>query len=145
MNAHPIKPSDSSRRNFMKAASTTAAGLTAVTAVSARSAENTAGSNERLRIGVIGAGQRGFGSHIKAIVNLRKIGSPTINLTRNHSLFSQRPVSRRHAPADIATPFSGKLSIYSRANATTFQAAPWCLAEAVTLETQCMAATQRTG
>ncbi len=65
-------PSDSlSRRVFLKtgAAAGTAAGLWASTAPA-----EAVGANERLRIGVIGAGNRGFNTLTKTLVRLRAAG-----------------------------------------------------------------------
>ncbi len=66
MNQHDV-----SRREFIKTttAQTAAAGMLAATA-SAR----TKGANERLRIGIIGPGRRGYGTHLKTLVKLRNLG-----------------------------------------------------------------------
>ncbi len=62
-----------SRRNFVKG---TTAGVAASVATlkNAASSVRAAGSNERLRIGVIGAGNRGFNALTKRLVGLRKKG-----------------------------------------------------------------------
>lgn len=62
---------DFSRRDFMK---NTATGAATTGLLTATSAARTAGANHRLRIGIIGPGRRGFGTHIKKLVNLRKLG-----------------------------------------------------------------------
>jgi predicted dehydrogenase len=33
------------------------------------------GANERLRVGIIGLGRRGFGTHVKTLAKLRKLGT----------------------------------------------------------------------
>ena len=57
-----------SRRGFMQ---TAAVGTTALVTAPARAA----GANGRLRIGLIGTGRRGFGTHVKSLVALHKLGS----------------------------------------------------------------------
>lgn len=61
-----------SRRTFLEA-SATAAGA-AVAGATARA--STAGANDRIRIGFIGPGGRGFGAHVKTLARLRKEGVP---------------------------------------------------------------------
>jgi len=61
------------RRDFLK----TSAGVAAASSLanmSAVSADAVAGSNERLRIGFIGPGGRGFGAHVKSLCELHKSG-----------------------------------------------------------------------
>jgi predicted dehydrogenase len=60
-----------SRRDFLKTATatTTAAGALAAPALS-----RAAGANDRLRIGFIGPGGRGFGAHVKTLCKLREAG-----------------------------------------------------------------------
>ena len=60
------------RRNFLKTSATVAA-LGAST-LSAQSASAAAGSNERMRIGFIGPGGRGFGAHVKSLCELHAAG-----------------------------------------------------------------------
>jgi len=60
--------SDFNRRSFLKTSGTAAAAMTALSAVQA------AGANERIRIGFIGVGGRGFGAHVKNLTKLRKDG-----------------------------------------------------------------------
>ena len=57
------------RRSFLKKTATVAA-----VSLSARSARAAAGSNEKLRIGFIGPGGRGFGAHVKSLCELQKAG-----------------------------------------------------------------------
>ncbi|MCA8986211.1 MAG: Gfo/Idh/MocA family oxidoreductase [Planctomycetaceae bacterium] len=63
--------SNFSRRDFVKA--TTSAGV-AASMMTAASQARAAGASERLRIGVIGAGNRGFNTLTKKLVELRKLG-----------------------------------------------------------------------
>jgi predicted dehydrogenase len=60
-----------SRRRFMQSAT----GATAASVLSAERAARAMANNERLRIGMIGPGQRGFGAHLKTLARLRKMGS----------------------------------------------------------------------
>ena len=61
---------DSNRRGFIKTgAGAAAAGLTS--AAAARAADGAAG---RLRIGIVGPGRRGFGTHLKSLAKLRRLG-----------------------------------------------------------------------
>lgn len=60
-----------SRRTFLK---TSAAAATAATTLTARQASAVQGSNERLRIGFIGPGGRGFGAHVKSLCKLHNEG-----------------------------------------------------------------------
>src|SRR5690348_16179984 len=53
-----------SRRVFMATAGATA------TALSARSYGRTLGANDRIRIGFIGPGRRGFGAHVHTLARL---------------------------------------------------------------------------
>ncbi|MCP4784459.1 MAG: Gfo/Idh/MocA family oxidoreductase [Fuerstiella sp.] len=62
--------SDVSRRHFIKTSVGTAAASTA-----AASYARITGANERLRLGFIGTGRRGFGTHVKSLTALRKTGS----------------------------------------------------------------------
>ena len=65
-----------SRRGFMKS---TAAGTAAVASVAgvigAPAPARAYGANERIRIGFIGPGGRGFGSHVKTLAKLRAAGA----------------------------------------------------------------------
>ena len=58
--------SDVSRRGFLKTTGTVAA-ATAVASLAAPAPARAKGSNERLRIGFIGPGGRGFGAHVKTL------------------------------------------------------------------------------
>ncbi len=61
------------RRDFIKHSATAAAAASAI-GLSARRAEAVQGSNERLRIGFIGPGGRGFGAHVKSLCKLHEAG-----------------------------------------------------------------------
>ena len=63
----------SSRRGFIKQSASAAAAV-AVVGLSARHADAVAGSNERMRIGFIGPGGRGFKAHVKSLCELRASG-----------------------------------------------------------------------
>ena len=65
--------SGTDRRSFLKKTATVAAVASSV-ALSARSAQAAAGANEKLRIGFIGPGGRGFGAHVKTLCELQKAG-----------------------------------------------------------------------
>ncbi len=58
------------RRDFLNH---TTAGVTAAGVLTA-TAGQAAGANDRLRIGIIGPGRRGFGTHLKSLAKLRKLG-----------------------------------------------------------------------
>ncbi len=66
-----MSETDRSRRQFLKTA-TSAAAVTSTLAAPAPS--RAAGANERLRIGFIGTGRRGFGTHVKSLVKLHGLG-----------------------------------------------------------------------
>ncbi|MDG1893939.1 MAG: Gfo/Idh/MocA family oxidoreductase [Fuerstiella sp.] len=85
--------SDVSRRHFIKTSVSTAAASS-----SAASHGRIAGANERLRIGFIGTGRRGFGTHVKSLTSLRKTGS-NIDLVGVCDVFS---VHRQQAVDHIA-------------------------------------------
>lgn len=63
----------SSRRNFIKQSATVAGAASAV-GVAASRAQAVAGANERMRIGFIGPGGRGFGAHVKSLCTLHGDG-----------------------------------------------------------------------
>lgn len=62
-----------SRRQFLRTSAGAAAAATVV-GLSAKSSQAAAGSNERLRIGFIGPGGRGFGAHVKSLCELHAEG-----------------------------------------------------------------------
>ncbi len=65
-----------SRRDFMKTTATGAATVGAVASLLPGPATvRAAGTNDRLRIGIIGPGRRGFGTHVKTLAKLRQQGS----------------------------------------------------------------------
>ncbi|TWT83306.1 1,5-anhydro-D-fructose reductase [Planctomycetes bacterium CA13] len=61
------------RRNFLKT-TTTATAAASFVCLSAKQAQAASGSNERLRIGFIGPGGRGFGAHVRTLCKLRADG-----------------------------------------------------------------------
>ena len=62
-----------SRRDFLKSSAKVTAAASMV-GLSAQRAKAAAGSNERLRIGFIGPGGRGFGAHVKKLCDLHGEG-----------------------------------------------------------------------
>lgn len=62
---------DVSRRNFIK---TAAVGAAAAGVIAAPAPARALGANERIRIGFIGPGGRGFGAHVKTLARLHKEG-----------------------------------------------------------------------
>jgi predicted dehydrogenase len=60
-----------SRRGFIRATTAGTAATVLATPLSTRAL----GANDRLRIGMIGPGQRGFGAHVKTLTRLRKMGA----------------------------------------------------------------------
>jgi predicted dehydrogenase len=64
------------RRDFIQnSAVATAAGAQLVSSLAAPAAARADKANDRLRIGLIGTGRRGFGSHVKSLVALREEGA----------------------------------------------------------------------
>lgn len=61
-----------SRRDFIK---TAAAGAAVAGAIAAPAPARALGAGDRLRVGFIGPGGRGFGAHVKSLANLRKDGA----------------------------------------------------------------------
>ncbi len=64
-----------SRRDFIKSTATSSAVGAAGGLLSASASAHVAGANERLRIGIIGPGRRGFGTHVKTLAKLRNLGT----------------------------------------------------------------------
>ncbi len=62
-----------SRRSFIKQSATAAATVSAASLPASR-VQAAAGSNERMRIGFIGPGGRGFGAHVKTLCELHAAG-----------------------------------------------------------------------
>src|SRR6056297_2684746 len=72
MNRSPdLSPND--RRNFLKRSTLAASAVAATTAASVRTVR-AADKTERMRIGFIGPGGRGFGAHVKTLCNLHNEG-----------------------------------------------------------------------
>ncbi len=65
---------DVDRRSFLKTSGATAIAGSGIVAAGAKTV-SAAGSNERLRIGFIGPGGRGFGAHVKSLAKLRNDGA----------------------------------------------------------------------
>ncbi|MGB7324631.1 MAG: Gfo/Idh/MocA family oxidoreductase, partial [Rubripirellula sp.] len=61
------------RRDFLRQ-SASAAATASVVGLTAQRAQAAAGSNERMRIGFIGPGGRGFGAHVKSLCELHTAG-----------------------------------------------------------------------
>jgi predicted dehydrogenase len=75
INAEQTTRADVSRRDFLKTSATTAAVAAAATAVATSpTAARAGGASERIRLGFIGPGGRGFGAHMKTLAKLRKDG-----------------------------------------------------------------------
>jgi predicted dehydrogenase len=78
-------------------------------ALAARRAVGAAvGANERLRIGFIGPGRRGFAAHVKTLAMLRKKGAP-IELAAVNDVYE---IHRQRAAAFIAAETGAKPAIY---------------------------------
>ena len=65
--------SDTSRRQFLKTSGAVAAAAGSI-GIAAKNAKAASGSNDRIRIGFIGPGGRGFGAHVKKLCALHKDG-----------------------------------------------------------------------
>jgi predicted dehydrogenase len=63
-----------SRRDFLNVSAAAAAGTAATLAAPAAAAA--VGANDRIRVGFIGPGGRGFGAHVKSLAKLRSAGAP---------------------------------------------------------------------
>jgi predicted dehydrogenase len=71
-----MEPSHATRRDFLKTTAVGAAAATAASAVFSAPAPAWAlDANERIRIGFIGPGGRGFGAHVETLTKLRKDGA----------------------------------------------------------------------
>ncbi|MDP6058426.1 MAG: Gfo/Idh/MocA family oxidoreductase, partial [Pirellulaceae bacterium] len=67
--------SNVSRREFIKTTATGSAVGTVAGLLSAPARARAVGANERIRVGVIGPGRRGFGTHVKTLAKIRKLGA----------------------------------------------------------------------
>ncbi len=83
-----MNPNNVDRRDFLKvtAAGTAAAGAAAAI-FGATAPTRALGANERLRIGFIGPGGRGFGAHVKTLAKLQKAGEK-IDLVAVNDVYS---------------------------------------------------------
>lgn len=73
-NESPTPSSTATRRDFLRTSATSVSVLAASTAVS--ESAKAAGPNEKIRIGFIGTGSRGFGAHVKRLTKLQVEGEP---------------------------------------------------------------------
>ena len=71
----PDHPTTTTRREFVKMTAAAAMASAAATTTSTPSSARAAGSNQRLRIGIIGPGGRGFGVLVKSLVKMRNEGA----------------------------------------------------------------------
>ena len=71
----PDHPTTTTRREFVKMTAAAAVASAAATTTSNPSSARAAGSNQRLRIGIIGPGGRGFGVLVKSLVKMRNEGA----------------------------------------------------------------------
>ncbi|MCP4512206.1 MAG: twin-arginine translocation signal domain-containing protein, partial [Fuerstiella sp.] len=67
--------STASRRQFIKRAATTVGAVAAVTVADTQDAP-AAAPTDKIRIGFIGPGSRGFGAHVKRLTKLQLEGEP---------------------------------------------------------------------
>lgn len=74
-----------SRRTFLKQSAAATVAASQLAAIAPASAYQ---SNERIRIGVIGPGRRGFGSHVKTLIKLRKEHGANIDITAVNDVYS---------------------------------------------------------
>ena len=71
-----MEQSQVNRRDFLKTSGTAAVATTAAASLlNAPASAKAAGSNDRIRIGFIGPGGRGFGAHVKTLAKLHKEGA----------------------------------------------------------------------
>lgn len=76
------------RRDFLKTTGTTAVATSAVASlITAPAPARAEGSNEKIKIGFIGPGGRGFGAHVKTLARLVKEGA-NIELTAVNDVYS---------------------------------------------------------
>ncbi|MEZ6087358.1 MAG: twin-arginine translocation signal domain-containing protein [Pirellulaceae bacterium] len=83
-----MEQKQSSRRGFMKTSAATAAIVSSVGGQ--LTPARAAGSNQRLRIGFIGPGGRGFGAHVKKLCQLHQEGA-NIELVAVAEVYSVQP------------------------------------------------------
>ncbi|QDV18614.1 Inositol 2-dehydrogenase [Gimesia panareensis] len=75
----------SSRRTFLKQSAVAGVAASQLAALAPASAYQ---SNERLRIGVIGPGRRGFGSHVKTLIKLRNEKGANLDIVGVNDVYS---------------------------------------------------------
>jgi len=78
-----MSSSNESRRSFLRTT-----GAAAVAAMASPAIVHARGNNDRLRIGFIGPGGRGFGAHVKTLAKLRNEGQP-VELVAAADVFSE--------------------------------------------------------
>jgi predicted dehydrogenase len=100
-----LDPSEVSRRQFL--ASTVAAGAVGA-ALAAPGWARARNANERIRIGFIGPGRRGFSAHVRTLAKLRKEGAP-IDLVAVNDVYQ---VNQDRAVDYIATETGAKPTVY---------------------------------
>ena len=77
------------RRDFLRTSGASAVAATAVGGLAGAPAPaRSAGSNQRIRIGFIGPGGRGFGAHVKSLAQLKKDGA-NIDLVTAADVYSE--------------------------------------------------------
>ncbi|MGD9645419.1 MAG: Gfo/Idh/MocA family protein, partial [Pirellulales bacterium] len=85
-----MSESNVSRRNFLQTSAATAAATAAASSLfSAPARAHALGANDRLRIGFIGPGGRGFGAHVQTLMKLRKEGA-NIDLVAVSEVYSNQ-------------------------------------------------------
>ncbi len=88
------------RRNFLATSGVGAAAGAVISTLPVASAR-AAGANERIRIGMIGPGGRGFGAHVKSLTALRNSGAMSNWLPSQKSGLCS--VRRRHSTSTKPT------------------------------------------
>ena len=84
-----MTPSDVSRRDFLKSSSAGALAAGAVTGLAAKPQQaRAAAKKEKIRIGFVGPGGRGFGAHVRSLAKLATEGQP-VELTAVCDVFSE--------------------------------------------------------
>lgn len=68
-------PQNVSRRRFLESSAAGAAGATIASSITAPATARDSAPSDRLRVGFIGPGRRGFGAHVKSLATLRKRGA----------------------------------------------------------------------
>lgn len=114
----PTDTSKASRRDFIRSSATSVGAVAAVTATGTQEVQ-AASPNEKIRIGFIGPGGRGFGAHVKRLTKLQVEGKP-IELVAVCDVYSEH----RDRAADYIEKETGKapskhedyLEMFAKAN-----------------------------